>query len=77
MSRQLVKQEQSMASKPVRSIADIQKRRDGALKARHKQLLQTIDRWNALARGLGYEGVNALVEHLSRSQHKSDSRSEH
>jgi hypothetical protein len=63
--------------KPGTTQEDIQKRRHGALEARHKQLLQAVERWNALARGLGYEGVNALVEHLSRSQHKSDSRSEH
>jgi hypothetical protein len=51
--------------KPGTTQAEIQDRREGALQARHEQLLQTVRRWNDLARVLGYEGVGAMVEHLA------------
>lgn len=58
--------------KPGTTQAEIQERRQRALEARHRQLLQAVERWNALARGLGYEGVGAMVEHLARHHHASD-----
>ena len=43
-------------------------RRLDALQARHEQLTTTIHRWNAEARGLGYDGVGDMLSAFRQNQ---------
>jgi hypothetical protein len=49
---------------PGTTQTDIEKRRHGALKARHRQIMAAVDRWNQKASAAGYEGIDAALNSL-------------